>query len=455
MSSADPSTPALNLTRSFALLSAIIISILSAINGYVSHRFLVDRIVEREATISMEFIQSIADIEKPGRYFYFNEHRKQPESAWREFFNHVTQMPGVIRANVYGADQTVFWSDNEELVGKRLGPNEELQSALTGQLVHKLEEANKSHGLEKPEHALLPESVKHFVELYLPFYNESNEVIGVVELYKSPNALDQVIARSRVLAWGGALVAGLILFFSLYWLVRRANLLIEAQHRQIVEGEKLSALGEMAAAVAHSIRNPLAAIRSSAELALHANELGVYTDSAKDIMSESDRLEERVREMLTYAQTDGVEREQVEIAPNISAVIEGLKTNLVRHGVVATLEHSSHSCVVSGDGALLKQAFNNVLTNAIESMHQGGRLDVGTAYHDGKVQLRVVDTGDGIDEQELGNVFRPFYTSKVRGLGLGLPLARRIIERHGGKLVISSKVGRGTEVVIELPATAL
>ncbi|MCH9674966.1 MAG: HAMP domain-containing histidine kinase [Gammaproteobacteria bacterium] len=435
------------------MLSALVIAVLSAVYASLSERYMVDHIVAREATVSQEFVQSLADIENPAPHFSPAPSRLI-NPASQKFFGHVARMPGVLRANAYAADQTVVWSSDPSVIGLHLGSNDDLEKALAGDLAFELESMSRAAEDQKPEHNLLPVGVQHFIEIYLPVRDRVGYVIGVVELYKSPQALDAVLHRTKWLAWIGAGLSGLALFCSLYWLVRRASRLIESQQRQLVESEKLTAIGEMASAVAHSIRNPLAAIRSSAELALATNDTVLHAEAASDIVSEADRLECRVREMLTYAQAEGIGTERIDLVREAEDLVAGMRSYLVREAIEVDIDAPARSAFVRGDATLLRQALGNVLTNAVESMHEGGALTIVIKRDARELSVRVQDTGEGLTSDELLDVFRPFYTSKVRGLGLGLPLAHRIVGRHGGRLSIDSSKGVGTEVTLVLPSSA-
>jgi two-component system sensor histidine kinase HydH len=160
-------------------------------------------------------------------------------------------------------DRRIVWSTDQALIGQRFDNNPELEQALAGNLVS---EVGWLDGNDKPEHiALAAGTGGRFIEAYMPM-RRGVAVIGVVELYKVPTALDAAISRGKRIIEISAALGGLALFATLYWIVRRGALLIHRQQAELGRMEALAAVGQMASAIAHSLRNPLAGIRSSAEL---------------------------------------------------------------------------------------------------------------------------------------------------------------------------------------------
>jgi two-component system, NtrC family, sensor histidine kinase HydH len=455
-----------NLLRSFSILSLCCISLISAASAFLLSSFLTKNMLERDAVLTMQFVQSTMESIHPSADvvdghtrqpqatyadFFAREHDAQVRSAFEDFFKRIALMPEVVRANVYAPDGTIIWSSNASLLGQRFEDNPDLQQALAGTL------ATKTGTVEQPkksEHMSFKENLQYFVESYIPIWNNTRErVIGVVEVYKVPTALFQAMARGNRLVWGSTLLGGLFLYSTLFWIVRRATLVIHQQGEQLVASETLATVGEMASAIAHNIRNPLASIRSSAEIACDADEVHHIRQHAEDIMAEVDRLEHWLRELLTYARPLPHTPLPVSLSDVLQQTVQYFDKELARQKVQLLLELAEPLPPIQADASLLPQALHSLIANALDAMPHGGTLTLrGQPLQDWHwVQLQISDTGNGIAKDHIARVFRPFFTTKHKGMGVGLGLAKRIVERHGGTIALSSTVGQGTTVSLRFP----
>jgi signal transduction histidine kinase len=437
------------LSRRFALVGLVSIALVSVVVALSLSRFLTDRMLRQEAVLTMEFIHSLVLVENAA--LYFREGRTgAPEVA--STFNHVGNMPDVLRASAHSLDRRVIWSSDKAIVGRQFRDNPELDRALAGELV--VHEAFEDHHADKSEHASLKQDIGYFVEIYFPVRDEGGRIVGAVEIYKTPRALFEAIRVGERAAWVGALLGGLFLYLTLFWLVRRADELIRHQQEQLVQSETLAAVGEMGSAVAHGIRNPLASIRSSAELSLEtADAFG--REAAADIIAEVDRLEGWVRELLSYARPVAEKPTAVAVAPLVGEQVASFSRGASRQSVVLASQVASDVGAVEADPLLLGQVLSSLIANAFEALEQakrGGRIGIGAVRTDRRVRLWVEDDGPGMTPEQLARVFKPFYTTKPKGLGVGLPLARRIVERFGGSISVSSRAVHGTRVELSLRA---
>ena len=447
----DRARHAFSLTRRFSLLSFVCIGAVSVLSSILLSRFLTSNLLERDANILMEVVQSIAEVQDTSAYF-LGRSTAVRDRALEEFFVHVARLPDVLRTNIYAQDQRVLWSSDPALIGKYLGPNHELSEALEGKVAVESGVIGAT-GDPKPEHLLLRSAEPHFVENYLPVRaGAGGPVIGVVEVYRVPAALFQTIAQGLQLIWAIALGGGLFLYLTLFWIVRRADRLIEEQRDRLLESETLAVIGEMTGAIAHGIRNPLASIRTSAEL-LQDDASTAVREAAGDITAEVDRLSEWVRQLLTYSQQEPARLDAVPLAPLLRTSLAGFEREMQRRGVELDAAIDAALPTVQGERVRLSHALNSLLSNALEAMPEGGRLTVKAkvAPRGRSVQVTIRDSGVGIPRDQLPRVFAPFFTSKRKGLGLGLPLVNRIVTRFGGSVRIASEPGMWTEVVVELP----
>jgi signal transduction histidine kinase len=247
-------------------------------------------------------------------------------------------------------------------------------------------------------------------------------------------------------------------------LQEQTKLLLEKE-AQLRRADRLSALGQLSAGLAHEIRNPLGAIKGAVEILEEDYPPGHPKAEFHDIIiKEVKRLNDVVTNFLNFARPVALWFDSVEVREALSS-LEGLISGQARaHRVqIHTSFHRGQAHVLA-DEALLKQAFLNIMLNALEAMPEGGDLSVVTRLADPRsailpegaereAWLEIVfdDTGCGIPEESLGWIFDPFFTTKKEGTGLGLAITYRILENHRGTIRVSSQPGRGTTFVVALP----
>jgi len=377
-----------------------------------------------------------------------------PPEALALFVEHLPTLPDVVRANLYAYDRTVLWSTDSELVGRKFETNEELNRAFTGQIV--IDSGRLAVTQKKEEHVGLTEETakpefNYFVETYLPIRDESGEkVLAVVDVYKFPRVLVAAIDEGVFLVWMTTAGSGLCLYLAFFGIVRRGDMLLREQRERLVEAETLTTIGEMAAVIAHSIRNPLASIRSAAELAGEEDRGGIE-ECLQDIISETDRVDGWVRTLLLASRGASVNVEQLDLNDLVQEILDDNAVELDHRNIELT-HYAATLPQIHGNRAMLGHALRSVVSNAVQSISDRGKLRVETCRIDsGKVQIVIEDTGSGMPASAARNVFRPFFTMKPNGIGLGMPLAKRIFDRHGGGITLKSAEGRGTKVVMTLP----
>jgi len=433
-----------NLSRWFAAVALVSIASISVVSGWLLSAFLTERMLAQEARLTEEVIDSVVDVEQAAGYFTGAVAR---DGEYKEFVAHITALPDVLRANLYSNERRVIWSSDPDLIGRQFSDNDELEDALAGKVV--------AHGGEraKKEHEAL-DAHRYFFEIYTPVRaSGSDQVVGVVELYKTPYALFEAIAVGKRAIWMGAALAGLFLYATLFWLVRRADETIRGQRERLVQSETFAAVGEMSSAVAHGIRNPLAAIRSSAELALDSRPAD-WRDEARDIVEQVDRLESWVRRLLSYSQPLGDKAEPIQVGSLVQASLAGFERELERRHIRTTVEIDAPLPAVRADALMLEHVFKSLIANAMEAIERDGSIGVAVQRErEGGLRVSVRDSGPGMTPKEIQGAFKPFHTSKPKGIGIGLPLAQRIVQRFGGSIALASTPGTGTTVDVLLPAT--
>lgn len=221
---------------------------------------------------------------------------------------------------------------------------------------------------------------------------------------------------------------------------------------QLRRAEKLSTLGEMAAVLAHEIRNPLGSIRGTAEILRDDYPPGNPKHEFIEIqIKETERLNHVVEDFLRMARQQPGERQECSLRDELETIITLVSGDARQRGVRLVLEEISGKAVVRANGEKLRQAFLNITLNALQATPAGGRVTITTSSYADGYEIRFSDTGSGIDAAALGRIFDPFYTTKVDGTGLGLAVTKKIIESHGGQLTVASEAGMGTTVTVKLP----
>jgi signal transduction histidine kinase len=225
---------------------------------------------------------------------------------------------------------------------------------------------------------------------------------------------------------------------------------------QLVQAEKLASIGEMSAAVAHGLRNPLASLRAAAQLVRRHPASPSATEHLDAIIEEVDRLDRRISHLLSFSRpapfhpvSESVPRLLEELLPAVAQPLRDQRVEL-EMAVPKTLPQ------VRVDPMQVEQAILEIVSNALDAMPTGGRLSIGAFVADGAepgdVVVEVTDTGGGIPEHVLPSVCEPFFTTRQEGTGLGLAIAKRYVEQNGGRLEIATRPGVGTTVRVRLPA---
>lgn len=236
-----------------------------------------------------------------------------------------------------------------------------------------------------------------------------------------------------------------------------------ALERRAANAEALSTMGTLALGLAHEIRNPLNAAVLQMHLLGKQVEREVASDTARAsmrdrvqiVVGEIKRLGRLLTEFLELARPRGLAREAVPIGEVLDSVIELHQAEASARGVFGSrVEEGRKHALVLGDREKLRQVFINLFVNALDATPSGGTVRMTTRTRGDRVVIEVQDDGRGIAEADLSRLFDPFFTTKPGGTGLGLSIVRKILEQHGGSVVVRSKEGAGTTVEVELPAAA-
>ena len=229
----------------------------------------------------------------------------------------------------------------------------------------------------------------------------------------------------------------------------------EETQLQLERSHKLSIIGQMAASVAHEIKNPLASIKGAVEI------IGDESTPAKDrsefqslVGKEIRRIDNTVHEFLQYARPRESRMERLNLSQTVSAALKQLDPQAQSNGITLD-EQVTADLFINGDSEKLHQVILNVVLNSIDASVSPGRIEISLAdVNAGKVRLSIRDFGCGIAEKDLSRIFEPFFTTRTSGTGLGLAIVKAIVENHRGTIVVTSQENRGTEVQITFAACA-
>ena len=217
--------------------------------------------------------------------------------------------------------------------------------------------------------------------------------------------------------------------------------------------EKLAAVGNLAAGVAHEIRNPLSSIRGYAAYFGAKFAPGSEDRQAAEIMvREVDRLNRVISELIEFARPSDLKRRPVRLSDLAGHAARLIRPDALARGVAITQESSGEDPEVLADPDRLAQAVLNLCLNAVQAMDTGGDMGLGVGVAaDGRAYLEVTDTGSGIDPADRDRIFDPYFTSKAQGTGLGLPIAHKIVAAHGGEIRLTARPQGGTSAMVLLP----
>jgi two-component system NtrC family sensor kinase len=232
------------------------------------------------------------------------------------------------------------------------------------------------------------------------------------------------------------------------------NQLLLKTQGELVKAEKLAAVGELAAGVAHEINNPMAIIRGNAEVLLmelppdHQNR-----EEAEIIAQQVGRVEGIVGNLLSFARRKQKNLGSVSINRVLEEILQQVRHQVPLDGIEVLTEFSGDAAEIEGDENQLRQVFTNLIVNAVQAMENGGTLTVRTVPDkaSGICRVEIEDTGSGIPPEQIKDIFSPFFTTKQTGTGLGLSVSYGIVKNHGGTIAVRSRPGIGSVFSVTLP----
>ncbi|HSB72791.1 MAG TPA: ATP-binding protein [Candidatus Methylomirabilis sp.] len=469
------------LIRQFALLSLLVIGLITlALSLVISYNLRKD-LLDREWGTTADFIRTEA-LQHLSPADFVDPTTPSAQAHFQNLYHGTVTMPEIVRVKIYDATLAVVWSDEPRLRGERFLDNPHLVQSLAGRTTVNLEFDTDA---EKKENVYERTAFTQLVEVYVPvIFPGSSRVVGVVETYKMPTQVIASIRRGQITVVTTAVAGGILLYLSLFWIVRRAGRRLEEQHRdlaqrtqeliaaneelravqaQLLEAERLAAIGEVVTAVAHGIRNPLANIRASAQVAgldcRDCQSPGTAPKNLTNIMNEVDRLETRLKELLQFVRPADRPCALLDLNTVLEEALQLMAGRLAKASLRLTKELAPDLPPFRGNAMLVEQVFLSLLGNGVEALpDSGGTITVRTGTTQGpdrtlRIFAHVQDSGGGIPAEHLSRIFDPFYTTKAQGTGLGLAIARKFTEALGGSIEVSNPPEGGAAFRVTFPPT--
>ncbi len=335
----------------------------------------------------------------------------------------------------------------------------------SGQMPEKWEKGNAHAteiltGTKKFESRKIVSNNKKVLDIAAPIYL-FGKVAGVARLGLDREGTDEIIEENKrniILFMSSIILITLLSMWTLYHNQNRHLAGIVEMERQLEKAERLSALGHLAAGVAHEIRNPLNAISMASQrlkrefMPADEDKIREFQTLAGVIRDEIRRLDGIIEEFLTFSKSRRLELHDYPVSELLLKIVNLIREEASSKRITVETRYNGTPAIIPMDVDKLEQAIINFVKNAMESISGEGSvvISVDSSGKD-RVSIKISDNGCGMSSEEVERIFNPEYTTKEKGLGLGLPLAHEIIRGHGGEIRVLSQPGSGTTFEILLP----
>lgn len=451
--------PRLNLLGKFALLSFFCILALSVALGFVSSSLLTGNMRAWEWQGTAELVRYQVRAYSLERLFTEGELRGDPE-RYRESLSSLLSLPEVVRVKVWDREGGVIWSDDARLIGRRFPQNRELQEALAGGVSVQLKDLGKS------EHVYERERFAKLAEVYVPILSETQprEVIGILEIYKRPVRLFGMIQRTQTVIWTASLAGGLLLYLSLFWIIRiayRTQLRLEGRLKeQAAELQRRNAtLESFLQTLSHDLKASVVATHGLVGMLLETSGDRLDAEGSQLLHRLQKNAEYQARLFtdlldLSRVGSEPFTLETVEVSRLLGEVVEASRAELGASAPRVTVEAPLPT--LYGDPYALREIFRHLVTNALKFNGQRPDPQIRIAARDrgAWVEFSVQDNGIGIHPDYHAKIFEPFHRlSEVEadGTGVGLTIVKRLVERTGGRVSVESTPHGGATFCFTLP----
>lgn len=462
--------PRMTPPRVFAISSLLLIAATAVAISVTQSSFYRQEIMDRESVIIRDIVKAIVVDDMSKRELSLLDLQRYTEDSSRErldkSFRMLKSLTGVSLIKIFDTTKTIVWSDEPSLIGTKSSFHpEDLQRAMNGEV-----RAVLTSG-DIPFVPLEGVPFTSLIEFYVPFSMAApsaglGTVSGVAAIYRSPDALNRTIGHALLLLWVVTGVAGTILFAALYKLFqsvyhrqREAEsrfIKLSAEHKRIIQVERLSALGQMVSEIAHQLNNPLVGVVNLAELAeTESDKPERVKELLGDIRHAGEHCREFVQRMLQFNEVSRSEPQATEITALVRGTIVFFQQSMPGHPAV-TLESPDDPLMLQVDPVLIRHALFNLIHNAVLA-GAAGPVVVSLAPDERQnvpgCRIAVSDCGPGITPDVEAKLFTPFFTTRSGGTGLGLSVAQHIAVMHGGGIDFQNRPEGGARFILWLPAS--
>jgi signal transduction histidine kinase len=297
---------------------------------------------------------------------------------------------------------------------------------------------------ETPEPFLTKFTDQYFLSAYLPIFNNFEEPVGVL-IIDAPLKFFSTLRRFEL---GTVYIGltGLVILFIFSVIIIIATKRLFSVEDQMKENERLAQLGQMAASVAHEIRNPLSIMKGTADV-LKKKYKDINDEMFSYIPDEIDRLNSLVDDFLQFARQRVLNLQKI----NLNEIFQEFSAQIKDPRIIIHSEQALPA--IKADRNALKQVLLNLINNATDEIDSEGHVEIGAHRQNPKssrLEIKISDTGKGISTEELTQVFNPFYSTKASGSGLGLAISKQLVEQMSGQISIKSEPSAGTEITLIL-----
>jgi len=454
--------------RMFAATSLLMIIAMVVGIGLTQAPFFRQSIVNREAAMVRDVVNALTSEQQLAASDMQDFLAAASRERLDRTFDTLRRLPGTERIRVYNRDNVVIWSDDtSRLVGRKRTANlDRLTRAMGGEVQAVFNTLKSDVNSEQP--ASEYESIECYVPIFAPVGAGSTPpVIGVLALYRDPRDLSRTIRQGLFLLWAVTGAAGLVLFFALFKAFtlaynrqrtaesRFSKLTLE--HDRIVQIEKMSAMGELVGEIAHQLNNPLVGVINLTQLAeRQVQDPARVSELLAEVRRAGTECRDIVQRILRINQSSRSTLQPTDLGELVQDTIAFCHHSIaLKHSVAFPLPERKH--VLDVDPVLLRQALFNLIHNAIlAAPEKQVHVALGAAQRDSTegVLLSVTDAGPGFGSDTAARLFKPFFTTRANGTGLGLSVAQHIAMKHGGVVFAENLSAGGARFSIWLPAAS-
>lgn len=451
--------------RLFAAISFLMIIAMVVGTGLIQAPFFRQSIIDREAAIVQDLVYALTVDQDVSASDMHNYTDGQARQRFDRTFKTLANFPGTARIKVFNRDGTIIWSDDPSLVGTRLtGHPDRLAHAMQGKV-----QAVFNAAMNKFDTSKQGQNSEGTIECYVPIFSHTTaqpetQVIGVLSLYRNPHELNQTIQQGLYLLWaaigGGGLVLFLVLYKAFSVVYRRQQVAeselskLTSEHERVVQIEKMSAMGELVGEIAHQLNNPLVGVINLSQLAeREINDPQRVAELLAEVRKAGTECRDIVQRILRINQISRSTLLPTNIKDLVLDTITFCHQSIdLRHAV--DFVAPEQPVMLNVDTVLMRQALFNLIHNAILSA-PASPVQVALTLTEragvAGVLLSVTDKGPGFSLETAGKLFKPFFTTRSNGTGLGLSVAQHIAMKHGGVVLAENLSEGGARFSIWVP----